>query len=40
MSVYLAKASFYTCPAGRLDREVDRRYSEWTTNEYGWWMDD
>ena len=40
ISAYLGTASFHSCPAGRLDREIDRRYSGWTTNEYGWWMDD
>ena len=26
ISANLATASFYSCPAGRIDREVDRRY--------------
>ena len=30
---YLAPASLYSRPAGRLDRKVDRWYSDWTTNE-------
>ena len=34
ISAYLATASFYTCPAFRLDRKVDRWYSKWTTNEW------
>ena len=33
ISAYLASASFYSRPAGRLERKVDRWYSDWTTNE-------
>ena len=33
ISAYLAAASFYSRPAGRLERKVDRWYSDWTTNE-------
>ena len=38
ISAFLATASFYSSPAFRLDRKVDRWYSKWTTNEWiaGW----
>ena len=34
ISAHLAIASFYACPAFRLDRKVDRWYSKWKTNEW------
>ena len=38
LSAYFVTGSFYSCRADRLDRKVDRCYSEWTTNERtaGW----
>ena len=39
-SANLATASFFSCPAGRLERKVDRWLSEWTMNEWvDGWMD-